>query len=337
MNLNLYGSYRRLFKNSKQAMFAAIEIYNKPKIDYREEVFVILLVNAWDLLLLAILAKNKKRIFQKKKRNIEYKTLPFDEAYNLSKTFFLDKEKEAYIIKKNLKSIREYRNDAIHYYYYADSQTDHAFYALSQSAIKNYVDLSRDIFGEDITKEINTCLLPLSFNEQPNFVEFFQSTTKEKYNPFVQKLFENKESIEGTGDSSDRFVAQCSVKIETIGNIKSADSIAIYDSKSGSVAIKKVNPDDTYPFYQKDIIGNRNASSHPKLKRNISWYQFQAIVTPLKTVDKYCWVSEKGGSPRYSFDVIEYINNLSDADITEKVEDRKRKMRQKRNNRSHFA
>ena len=42
-----YASYRRLLGNSKAALTAAIEICNKPNMDYREECFVILLVNAW--------------------------------------------------------------------------------------------------------------------------------------------------------------------------------------------------------------------------------------------------------------------------------------------------
>jgi len=41
-------------------MLAAIEIYNKPQIEYRDECFVILLMNAWELFLKAILSKNKQ-------------------------------------------------------------------------------------------------------------------------------------------------------------------------------------------------------------------------------------------------------------------------------------
>jgi hypothetical protein len=47
--VNYRGSYRRLLANSKSAMVGAIEIYNKPRFDYRDEVFVLLLVNAWEM------------------------------------------------------------------------------------------------------------------------------------------------------------------------------------------------------------------------------------------------------------------------------------------------
>jgi len=49
-------------------MLAAVEIYNKPRIEYREESSVILLLNAWELILKALLSKNGMSIFYKKKR-----------------------------------------------------------------------------------------------------------------------------------------------------------------------------------------------------------------------------------------------------------------------------
>lgn len=57
--MNLTGSYKALRDNSKDAMLAAIEIYNKPQIRYRDECFVILLINSWELLLKAILSKEQ--------------------------------------------------------------------------------------------------------------------------------------------------------------------------------------------------------------------------------------------------------------------------------------
>ena len=44
--MNYRSSYRKLLANGKAALLAAIEIYNKPRIDYRDECFVILLLNA---------------------------------------------------------------------------------------------------------------------------------------------------------------------------------------------------------------------------------------------------------------------------------------------------
>jgi hypothetical protein len=53
--MNYRGSSRHLVKNAKSALLAAIEIYNKPGFQYRDECFVILLLNAWELFLKALL------------------------------------------------------------------------------------------------------------------------------------------------------------------------------------------------------------------------------------------------------------------------------------------
>jgi hypothetical protein len=66
--VNYFGSYRRLLANSRAAILAAIEIYNKPQIAYRDEVFVILLVNAWELLFKAMLSKGRRRLLQEAAR-----------------------------------------------------------------------------------------------------------------------------------------------------------------------------------------------------------------------------------------------------------------------------
>ena len=49
--MNYCGSFRKLCGNAKSAMIAAIEIYNKPRFFYRNECTIILLLNAWELVL----------------------------------------------------------------------------------------------------------------------------------------------------------------------------------------------------------------------------------------------------------------------------------------------
>ena len=310
--------------NSKQAMFAAIEIYNKPKFDYREEVFVILLINAWDLLLLAILSKNKQRIYARKKKGHPYKTLDFDNSYKRACKFFagLD-DKNVEVIKDNLRHIRDYRNTFVHYY--GDKSNQHAIYALSQSAIKNYVDLVNSIFDDDIAKEISIVLLPLSFNNQPNFVEFFKGGSLSADNEFISRLFDNLTDIEKSLEDTSRFLTICTVKIENNKNIKSSDLSASYDKASSTVVVKNINLDDSHPFLQSDIIGTKTRSKHKLLEKDLNQYQFQAIVTirNIKQNKDYCWISKKGGSPRYSQKVIHFLNGLSDEDVSDLVRQHK--------------
>jgi len=50
--------YEKLIDNSLSAALSSIEIYNKPDFKYREEIFTILLINAWELLLKAKILKD---------------------------------------------------------------------------------------------------------------------------------------------------------------------------------------------------------------------------------------------------------------------------------------
>jgi hypothetical protein len=79
--MNYSGSYRHLLQNAQAAMLAAIEIYNKPRFAYRDECFSILLLNAWELILKALISKNRKSIYYPKKRTEAYKTLSCRDAF----------------------------------------------------------------------------------------------------------------------------------------------------------------------------------------------------------------------------------------------------------------
>lgn len=73
-----YVSHIKLCDNSRAAMLAAIEVYNKHQTTYREQVVTVLVVNAWELILKAALPKAKKNIFYKKKRGEDYRSLSLE-------------------------------------------------------------------------------------------------------------------------------------------------------------------------------------------------------------------------------------------------------------------
>src|ERR1035438_3290839 len=75
------SSYRKLLANGKAALLSAIEIYNKPRIDYRDECFVILLLNAWELIVKAILSRDGQTIFYPKVRGQAYRTYSLGDAF----------------------------------------------------------------------------------------------------------------------------------------------------------------------------------------------------------------------------------------------------------------
>ena len=81
--VNYRGSYRRLLANSKSAIVAAIELYNKPNVEYRDEIVVVLLINGWELFLKAVVSRAGDSVYYPKRRNEPYRTLSMSDAFQL--------------------------------------------------------------------------------------------------------------------------------------------------------------------------------------------------------------------------------------------------------------
>ena len=156
--MNYRGSYKKLLGNSKAAMTAAIEIYNKPTFKYRDECTVILLLNAWELILKSVLSKSKQSVFYQKKRNQPYRTLSWQDALTRSRAFFPNTV--PYLpVQRNLEILGIYRDNAVHFYNAADFSV--MLYALAQTSIINYRDVLLGVFGTRLENEISWQLLPL--------------------------------------------------------------------------------------------------------------------------------------------------------------------------------
>lgn len=315
--MNLHGSYRKLLEHSKQAIIAAIEIYNKPKINYREEIFSILITNAWDIIILAILSKNKIRIFEPKRRCHPYRTLGFEESIKKVKSL-LPGDVSPNAVVENIAMIRKYRNSALHYYQKSILQNKQAIYALGHASILNYRDILLKLFGQDIADEVNIVLLPLSFGPSPNFIEFLRKEKVENYSPYVREILGRMGRLEDDNADQNRLITRCAIKFERTKNTNIADIIASKSGVEGATIVDRpINPDDSHPHFQNDIIGGPNKKKHKRLRRKMNSNDFQAVIWKNKIRENpvYCWSSRKGGSPRYSEAIFNFLNGISEEEM----------------------
>src|SRR4051812_8338077 len=112
-----YVSSKRLVDNSMSAMLAAVEIYNKPRVTYRDEITVITIVNAWELALKATFRKDGQSIYYPKRKNERYRSIGLDDALaRVDARGLWPAETDGVAIIANLKSLAEYRDRAIHLY-----------------------------------------------------------------------------------------------------------------------------------------------------------------------------------------------------------------------------
>ena len=319
--MNYYGSYRKLLGNSKSAMIAAIEIYNKPSFQYRDECVVILLLNAWELSLKALLSKNKKSIYYPKKRNQPYRTLSWQDAFEKAKSFF-PQTISPLPIHKNLDLLCILRDNAVHFYNAKGFGV--VSYALAQTCIKNFRDILNETFGLRLEDEINWQLLPLGLKPPIDIVSYISGGKQSmgvKTNAvrqFLSKLSEATVELKNAGEDTGRLLTVFNVKLESVKKIGDSDVLVGVEAADGSqgplAVIRKQDPNVTHPLRQRDIVGKKAIKAiADKLKslggKPFTSHVFQAIVWRygLKQKPQYCWRAKEGILVKYSNDILLFL------------------------------
>jgi len=210
---------QELLDKSLAAMLAAIEIYNKPQISYREETFAILAVNAWELCLKAkALADNGNKlriIYVKERRSLRDGTKAKKETYKLTRSGnplthsvdFLAKKliaagrlpEEAW---RNLEALIEIRDNSVHFYNHSGTLR-HAIQEIGMACIRNYVNLCKVWFACDFS-QYNLVIMPLSFVAPPSDTEAVVLNNEERrFVAFLERLTtESRDRAEGVADYS---------------------------------------------------------------------------------------------------------------------------------------
>ena len=146
------------------ALLAAIEIYNKPTVEYREQTFALLATNAWEILLKARLVQlgqgKIQTIYRRKSGSRQYER---DKATNEPITISLSQAinrvglpREA---KANIQGIIETRNKAAHLGMLKPEVRDRIL-MFGTAAVQNFIKLSSKWFGETVDMPY---LLPVGF------------------------------------------------------------------------------------------------------------------------------------------------------------------------------
>jgi len=212
---------RHLLDNSTEAMLAAIEIYNKPSFEYRDETFAILALNAWELLLkarilqidgnrlAAILEYERRRradgsasqmLYRKQNRAGNSLTVGLFRAYDRLVNDYGDKIDPA--IRANLEALSEIRDNAIHFF---NRPVDMAIavHEIATASVKNYVNSVRQWFGVDLAR-YRIFLMPLAFFAGPMTVEGINFNAQERQ---MLSYLANKRDVEGDEPDRDFNVA----------------------------------------------------------------------------------------------------------------------------------
>lgn len=324
--MNYRGSYRNLLKNSQAAMLAAIEIYNKPNFAYRDECFVILLLNAWELALKALLSKNKKSIYYAKKRGEAYRTFSLRDAI-LRTEAMLPASLPALAAARNLALLNDYRDSAVHFY--NKPGFGGLIYSLAQKAILNYVELLKSAFGVHFAKSVTWQLLPVGLDLPIDPIDYIEGVSKAKkreslaVREFVAQVQRAASDIQSGGGDPTELMVTVNVSLQSVKKLSQADVVVGVAGEGGTLVpttiVKPQDPNITHPLLRLEILQRVGGFG----VNYSDAYVLQAMMWKHKILGdkRFCWVSEKTGARQFSHDFVQFLKKQTKTEIAVAVKE----------------
>jgi hypothetical protein len=300
-------------------MVGAIEIYNKPRFDYRDEVFVILLLNAWELLLKAVISKSKRSIFYKKKRHQPYRTLSCSDA--MTRAAQLSTWPTAVPpagLEANIELLSVYRDSAVHFYNASGFET--LVYSLAQTSIMNYRDVLREVFGVELADEINWTLMPLGIAPPVEPISYLagarpaasQSTAVDQ---FMKDLRDAAGELEAAGEDTGRLLTVFDVSLNSVKKIEKAD-ITVGVGAAGTaeqvIVTRRIDPNRSHPYRRKDVLEQLAAQG-----TSLNAYDFDCAVREFRLWGDptFWWRDDSTNLVKWSVETVARLRRLSPDEI----------------------
>jgi hypothetical protein len=210
-----------LLGNAKSAMFAAVEIHNKPVFPYRYEVCTLLTINAWELALKAYIARE---VISVKLVRKDGTAKPFSECVacvssEIGKSF----EPTRY----NLEILYEYRNKIAHFY---SEDMGVIVLGLLKASVLFFTEFVEEHFGAKLYEEANLILLPIGFTKPVSPLDFISNQSALKHcsaevKSFLQRIKESSEALQSQG-IDESVIVNYSIALFNESRIKNADLAA---------------------------------------------------------------------------------------------------------------
>jgi hypothetical protein len=310
-----YVSSKRLVDNSMSAMLAAVEIYNKPRVTYRDEITVITIVNAWELALKATLRKDGQSIYYPKRKNERYRSIGLDDALaRVDARGLWPAETDGVAIIANLKSLAEYRDRAIHLY---NAQgLGSLIYPFLQQNVLNFRDFMFAKFRKDLADSITWQLLPLSASAPGEAVQFMKvnksAATVAEVQGFIDDLRHYMDEAEAAGSDLTRVATYYDINLQAVKKMTSADlTVAVSSTADGQIVLRKTDPNQTHPYSMTELLEKVNKR---RTGRKLTSHDYQVICwkEDLRDNPKYAWKHSNGSTYVWSADAVAHLASYDD-------------------------
>ncbi|ABD79708.1 DUF3644 domain-containing protein [Saccharophagus degradans] len=290
---------RSMLDKSIAAMLSAIEIYNKPDFNYREETFSVLCINAWELLLKAKvlqLARNQvtslyvweyrelkaggksKKKYIKNNRAGNPMSVSLFEAHRIITEEYGVKINNA--VKTNIATLAEIRDNSIHFIN-DDLSLSIKVQEIGTASLQNYLHLVQEWFGPVLDK-YNFYLMPMAF------FRGFDSVNGETLNASEKNLLKYIKSVEKEYDNEALSDYNLSLRIDVnFKKVKSGSGIPVQitnDAKAPVVRLAEEEIMDKYPW-DYDVLTTRLKKRYSDFKANA---EYHSIRKSHENNEKYC-------------------------------------------------
>ena len=311
-----YVSHKKLCDNSRAAMLAAIEIYNKPQTTYREQVVTVLVVNAWELILKAALRRAKKNIFYKKKRGEDYRSFSLEHCIaDMDRHHLWPSTVDGDGVRANLHVLTDYRNKIIHLYVSDDLNT--ILYMFLQQSIVNYRDFVLDVFGKDLADDITWTLLPLAASTPSDAIRSLRVDGDGRSTQVVEDFLRDLRKIigeaEDLGADMGRIAMIQEINLQSGKKISRADlEVAIDQGAATTIVQRKVDPNETHPYSATELIERANRAR--KSGRKLTSYDLTCMAWKhaMRDNSKFAWRGTHSPTHVWSGYALSFLKNQTD-------------------------
>lgn len=299
-------------------MLAAVEIYNKPRMTYRDEITVMLVVNAWELALKAVLRQERKSIFYPKKPGQRYLSVSIDDALGrVNAQSLWPNGIDGVALTANIKSLTEFRDRTVHLYNAAGLGA--MMHPFLQQNVLNYRDFMLARFKKDLADSMTWQLLPLGATAPADAVRFMKpatsSTMASEVEDFIDTLRALMDGAQADGADMDRVAVIYDIHLQSQKKMTSADLVvAVSPTADGQVAIQKTDPNQTHPYSATELIERANRKregrtlNHHDLK--VACWKFG-----LREDKKFAWKHGYGATHVWSGEAVKYFADLPDEQV----------------------
>ncbi len=319
-----------LLDSSQAALFAGIEIHNKPNISYRYPTATILIINAWELVLKAYVYKyvDKKQIYESDKIH----TKGFSKILGIARDHInsVDRNKKFQAVSENLILLNDYRNSNVHF---IEGKLNPVIFMLISKAVINYDIFIKKYFGKDITKNDNLIILPIGFKLPFDPIEYLKQDYGTAHNEYVNRVIQSIQELNEKG-IQESIVIGFDVYADRIKDSNNADIIASIEHSPNAVPLRKayritddmnapavrMTPD--FPPLSYYDLRDKVKERYPNIKFGRTYNETIKII---KKDSKLCKPNypdphKKTGQPRFFYDekaietVIEVYKKLENED-----------------------